>query len=112
MLGGKSREKIQTTPVSYSLAGDGSDKDMLTEPEQYAQAALTAVSEGCCDAIKVIPSQWIATATEPAKPQRFTDKLLHPLRPYGSPFAMQSARRGYHRRNARLTDTTGDSVLP
>ncbi|MEA1393021.1 mandelate racemase/muconate lactonizing enzyme family protein, partial [Salmonella enterica] len=53
MLGGKSREKIRTYASQLQFGwGDGSDKDMLTEPEQYAQAALTAVSEGY-DAIKV-----------------------------------------------------------
>ncbi|QUJ08507.1 hypothetical protein KCP77_01835 [Salmonella enterica subsp. enterica] len=45
-LGRQKPRENQNLRQSATVYSDGSDKDMLTEPEQYAQAALTAVSEG------------------------------------------------------------------
>ncbi len=95
MLGGKSREKIRTYASQLQFGwGDGSDKDMLTEPEQYAQAALTAVSEGY-DAIKSgYRRNGSPRQLEPAK----TSTGLSPIKScvwattVWPPFAMQSAR--------------------
>lgn len=94
MLGGKSREKIRTYASQLQFGwGDGSDKDMLTEPEQYAQAALTAVSEGY-DAIKVDTvamdrhgnwNQQTSTGLSPIKSCVWATTVW-------PPFAMQSAR--------------------
>lgn len=53
LLGGKTRDKIRTYASQLQFGwGDGKDKAMLVEPEQYAEAALIAVEEGY-DAIKV-----------------------------------------------------------
>ena len=53
LLGGKTRDKIRTYASQLQFGwGDGKDKAMLVEPEQYAEAALIAKAEGY-DAIKV-----------------------------------------------------------
>jgi L-alanine-DL-glutamate epimerase-like enolase superfamily enzyme len=61
LLGGKTRDKKRAYASQIQFGwGDGKDKAMLVEPEQYAQAALAAVAEGY-DAVKVDP---IAMDTE------------------------------------------------
>ena len=53
LLGGKSREKLRTYASQLQFGwGGGTDKAMLVSPEQYADVARVAVSEGY-DAIKV-----------------------------------------------------------
>jgi L-alanine-DL-glutamate epimerase-like enolase superfamily enzyme len=53
LLGGKTRDKIRAYASQIQFGwGDGSDKAMLIEPKQYAEAALIAVSEGY-DSLKV-----------------------------------------------------------
>lgn len=53
MFGGKSCEKIRIYVSQLQFGwGDGSDKDMLIELEQYVQVVLIVVSEGY-DVIKV-----------------------------------------------------------
>ncbi|NVO13661.1 MAG: mandelate racemase/muconate lactonizing enzyme family protein [Rhodoplanes sp.] len=53
LLGGKTRSQIRTYASQLQFGwGAGSDKSMLIEPEQYAEAARTAVAEGY-DALKV-----------------------------------------------------------
>ncbi|ECJ2706366.1 mandelate racemase/muconate lactonizing enzyme family protein, partial [Salmonella enterica subsp. diarizonae] len=55
LLGGKTRESIRTYASQLQFGwGKSADKSMLTAPEQYAEAALSAVSEGF-DAFKVDP---------------------------------------------------------
>lgn len=55
LLGGKTRDSIRTYASQLQFGwGSGSDKAMLVEPEQYAEAARIAVAEGY-DAIKVDP---------------------------------------------------------
>jgi L-alanine-DL-glutamate epimerase-like enolase superfamily enzyme len=55
LLGGKTRDKIRAYASQIQFGwGDGSDKAMLIEPKQYAEAALIAVSEGY-DSLKVDP---------------------------------------------------------
>ncbi len=94
MLGGKSREKIRTYASQLQFGwGDGSDKDMLTEPEQYAQAALTAVSEGY-DAIKVdtVAMDRHGNWNQQNLNGPLTDKSCVWATTVWPPFAMQSAR--------------------
>ncbi|SDE36232.1 mandelate racemase/muconate lactonizing enzyme family protein [Sporomusa acidovorans] len=53
LLGGKTRDKIRAYASQLQFGwGLGKDKQMLTEPSQYAEAAMAAVAEGY-DAIKV-----------------------------------------------------------
>ena len=53
LLGGKTRDKIRAYASQLQFGwGLGKDKQMLTEPSQYAEAALAAVTEGY-DALKV-----------------------------------------------------------
>lgn len=53
LLGGKTRESIRAYASQLQFGwGGGTDKAMLVEPAQYADAALTAKAEGY-DAIKV-----------------------------------------------------------
>lgn len=55
LLGGKTRDKIRTYASQLQFGwGEGADKAMLVEPEQYAEAARIAVAEGY-DALKVDP---------------------------------------------------------
>jgi L-alanine-DL-glutamate epimerase-like enolase superfamily enzyme len=55
LLGGKTRDKIRAYASQIQFGwGDGSDKAMLVEPQQYAEAARIAVAEGY-DALKVDP---------------------------------------------------------
>lgn len=55
LLGGKTRDSIRTYASQLQFGwGSGSDKAMLVEPAQYAEAARIAVAEGY-DAIKVDP---------------------------------------------------------
>jgi L-alanine-DL-glutamate epimerase-like enolase superfamily enzyme len=53
LLGGKTRDKIRAYASQLQFGwGTGTDKAMLVEPGQYAEAALVAVNEGY-DAIKI-----------------------------------------------------------
>jgi L-alanine-DL-glutamate epimerase and related enzymes of enolase superfamily len=53
LLGGKTRDKIRTYASQLQFGwGIGKDKSALTEPQQYAEVARTAIAEGY-DAIKV-----------------------------------------------------------
>lgn len=53
LLGGKTRDKIRSYASQLQFGwGEGSDKAMLVEPEEYANAALLAVKDGY-DALKV-----------------------------------------------------------
>lgn len=53
LLGGKTRDKIRAYASQLQFGwGKGSDKAMLVEPQQYAEAALAAVDEGY-DSIKI-----------------------------------------------------------
>ncbi|TWH51796.1 mandelate racemase/muconate lactonizing enzyme family protein [Sporomusa sp. KB1] len=53
LLGGKTRDKIRAYASQLQFGwGKGTDKAMLVEPQQYAEAALAAVDEGY-DSIKI-----------------------------------------------------------
>jgi L-alanine-DL-glutamate epimerase-like enolase superfamily enzyme len=53
LLGGKTRDKIRAYASQLQFGwGKGTDKAMLVEPQQYAEAALAAVDEGY-DSIKL-----------------------------------------------------------
>jgi len=53
LLGGKTRDKIRAYASQLQFGwGKGTDKAMLVEPQQYAEAALAAVEEGY-DSIKL-----------------------------------------------------------
>lgn len=53
LLGGKTRDKIRAYASQLQFGwGKGTDKAMLVEPQQYAEAALAAVGEGY-DSIKI-----------------------------------------------------------
>ncbi|MDL2209681.1 mandelate racemase/muconate lactonizing enzyme family protein [Desulfovibrio sp. OttesenSCG-928-O18] len=55
LLGGKTRNKIRAYASQLQFGwGSGSDKSMLTTPEQYAQVMRVAIEDGY-DAIKVDP---------------------------------------------------------
>lgn len=53
LLGGKTRDKIRAYASQLQFGwGKGTDKAMLVEPQQYAEAALAAVDDGY-DSIKI-----------------------------------------------------------